>query len=434
VREFRNTSRTGAVRVWRIAVHGNEVHTQFGQLDGKMQEVVELGERKNVGRANEMTAAEDAVLLAERMVLKKTRKGYVEAGEETEDVDVSIISAETLPTNLCFYKPFNSVTPTMQEKIEQSKVWLLRKYDGEMMVIRKTLEGRCEMYSRRMLPHHHLEPDIPWTTRFPQIVRDIETSDIPNGTILLGEIIGACNEDDRWNVAKVMKSKTPKALQHQKDTSFLRYVIWDVAWMGGHQLLGTTKTSIRLDWAEEFAAGHWRPHLACPEIFIEGEYPATLAEIMELAQSRNWEGFVVIDPSETYGDRGFNLRGKAERPRDACAKIKPVFEDDFIALWDPDNGIGAYGRGKYTGKLGSVELYQINHLGETVKICDMGNGWSKKFIEDNSTTDSWPKVVQVKYESRTYKSRGDKTDALQFPRFVMEREDKAENECINPEL
>jgi len=432
MREFRNTSRTGAVRVWSIAVFGNEIHTQFGQLDGKMQEVVDLGEPKNVGRANEMTAEEDAVLLAERMVLKKTRKGYVEVGTESDEGEVDVISAETLPTNLCFYKPFNSITATMKQKIEQSEAWLLRKYDGEMMVVRKTLEGRCEMYSRRMLPHHHLEPDIPWTARFPQIVRDIEQPTIPNGTILLGEIIGASDEDDRWNVAKVLKSKTDKALQHQNDADLLRYVIWDVAWMDGHQLLGTTKISIRLDWAEEFANS--ASHLVCPEIFVEGEYPETLEEIMELAHFRKWEGFVAIDPNESYGDRGFNLRGKAERPRNACAKIKPVFEDDFIALWDPDNGIGAYGRGKYTGKLGSVELFQINHLGETVKICDMGNGWSKQFIESNSTTDSWPKVVQVKYESRTYRSRGDKTDALQFPRFIVVREDKAENECINPEL
>lgn len=432
MREFRNTSRTGAVRVWSIAVFGNEIHTQFGQLDGKMQEVVDLGEPKNVGRANEMTAEEDAVLLAERMVLKKTRKGYVEVGTESEESDVGIIAAETLPTNLCFYKPFNSITATMKQKIEQSEAWLLRKYDGEMMVVRKTLEGQCEMYSRRMLPHHHLEPDIPWTARFPQIVRDIEHPNIPNGTILLGEIIGASDEDDRWNVAKVMKSKTDKALRHQQDTSLLRYVIWDVAWMDSHQLLGDTKISIRLDWAEEFANS--MSHLVCPEIFMGGEYPADLDEIMELAHEQKWEGFVAIDPDDTYGDRGFNLRGKAERPRDACAKIKPVFEDDFIALWDPDNGIGAYGRGKYTGKLGSVELYQINHLEETVRICDMGNGWDKQFIEDNSSTDSWPKVVQVKYESRTYRSRGDKTDALQFPRFITVREDKAENECINPEL
>ena len=434
MREFHNTSRTGAVRVWRIAVHGNEIHTQFGQLDGKMQEVIDLGQAKNVGRSNEVSAEQDALMEAERTILKKTRSGYVELGEEVETEEVEIISAEVLPQSLCFYKPFNTVTPAMKEKIEKSEAWLLRKYDGEMMVIRKTLDGRCEMYSRRMLPHHHLEPEIPWTTRFPQIVRDIEQATIPNGTILLGEIIGASDEDDRWNVAKVMKSKTDKALQHQNDTDLLRYVIWDVAWMGGHQLLGTTKISIRLDWAEEFANGRWGSHLVCPEIFIEGEYPADLNEIMELAHSREWEGFVAIDPCSTYGDRGFNLRGKAERPRTACVKIKPVFEDDFIAVWDPVNGIGSYGRGKNTGKLGSVALYQINHLGEMVTICDMGNGWSQKFIEDNSVEACWPKVVQVKYESRTYRSRGDKTDALQFPRFVMEREDKAENECINPEL
>jgi ATP-dependent DNA ligase len=167
---------------------------------------------------------------------------------------------------------------------------------------------------------------------------------------------------------------------------------------------------------------------------VEGEYDPDLRLIREMIELHGWEGLVAVDPEATYGDRALNLRGKAERPRDACCKIKPVYEDDFIAIWRPEDGMGSYGSGKYREMLGSVELYQYTSGEELAYICDMGNGWSKDFIEQNSTEAKWPKVVQVKYESRTYKAKGDKTNALQFPRFISERTDKLEKECLNPEL
>lgn len=429
MREFYNTSRTGAVRVWRIYVDGNKIYTQFGQLGGKLQEVVDQGQAKNVGKANEITAEEDAVLEADRMILKKVRAGYVEEMPVASSIE-DLVQEDSLPENLSFYKPYNSVTPKMKKLIEERKAWLLRKYDGEMMVIRKGVDGRCQIYSRRMLPHHHLE-DIPWTHRFPHLVDEIETNEfIPNGTVLLGEVIGSKSVDDRWHVASVLKSKTQKALDLQERDGWLHYVIWDVAWADRLFLFEDTEIRHRLDLAELFS----RKFVRSPEILCEFEYPGDLSEIMDIALHRGWEGFVAIDPLATYREHAVNLRGKPDRPKNHCVKIKPVYEDDFIAMWDPDNGVGKYGRGKNLGKLGAVELYQFNLAGELIKISDMGNGWTNEFIDDNSDPGQWPKVLQVKYENRTYVSRGDKTNALQFPRFVAEREDKSPDECINPEL
>lgn len=429
MREFFNTSRTGAVRVWRISVEGDAVHTEFGQLGGKMQAVTDYGSVKNLGRSNEISAEVDAQNLAERMILQKTRKGYSEGQEPEEDQWLDPFEG-VLPQNLSFYKPKNSMSAKMDRMLEEGTAWALRKYDGEMMVIVKGLNGGVDIYSRRMLMSHHLE-EIPWRIRFDHIAAEVEANRrIPSGTILLGEIVGPDpEEDNRWAVAQVLKSRTTKALRLQADHGCLHYVVWDIAWWNGQKFLSDVSVGERLSILGASLDGR-NTYLHTPLCFFEYEGKEGLVEI---AARCGWEGFVVIDPAATYGDRAFNLRGKPDRPA-GCCKLKPTFEDDFVAFWDPEDETGSYGRGKNTGKLGSVELYQYDSYGTLVYICDMGNGWTKEFIEANSSPDCWPKVVQVKYESRTYMMKGDKTNALQFPRFVLEREDKAAEECINPEL
>lgn len=422
-----NRARTGAVRVWEIAVDGNEVHTRFGQLDGKMQEVTDYGQVKNLGRSNEISAEDDAINMADRMIKQKKRKGYVEVLPDTIDYDPF---EHGILDNLSFYKPQNSLNKKMEKMVEEGKAWAVRKYDGEMMVIIKNSEGEVVFYSRRMLPAHHLEDQHTWRERFDHIASEIEENDeIPNNTILLGEIVNGPGADDRWRVAKVMKSLTPKALEIQEEYGFLHFICWDVAWAAGLQLLGEMQYRFRLDHADLFSSQFVHP----PEIFIEGDYEG-VEGLRDTLVAQGWEGFVIVDPHSTYGEKSFNLRGKPDRPN-TCCKLKPVFEDDFIAYFDPEDGHGKYGRGKYTGKLGAVSLYQRTSLGGLMYICECGNGFTKEFIENNSDPSDWPKVIEVKYESRTYQDAdGHGTNALQFPRFVRVREDKDPDECINPEL
>ena len=79
-------------------------------------------------------------------------------------------------------------------------------------------------------------------------------------------------------------------------------------------------------------------------------------------------------------------------------------------------------------------MYQLNSAGEEVYICEVGSGFSDeqrtKWVSDRK----WPKVAQVEFEERFYKSAGDKTNALQLPRLSQIRGDKVPTECVNPEL
>jgi ATP-dependent DNA ligase len=79
-------------------------------------------------------------------------------------------------------------------------------------------------------------------------------------------------------------------------------------------------------------------------------------------------------------------------------------------------------------------LYQYNDKDELIYICDAGSGIDDAFRSLYSDPQCYPRAVRVIYNDRTYKSQGDKSDALQFPRIDAVRDDKEPEECVNPRL
>lgn len=73
----------GATKVWSIETEGDTIVTTYGQLDGKMQTSRKVAKGKNIGKSNETTPEQQAVLEAESTWKKKKDKGYVETREET---------------------------------------------------------------------------------------------------------------------------------------------------------------------------------------------------------------------------------------------------------------------------------------------------------------------------------------------------------------
>lgn len=415
-----NRARSGAIRIWQVALERDKVTTKFGQKDGVLQTVVDYGYEKNVGKANFISAERDAENLVDRLIREKKREGY---REELEEVTFDPFDP---PEMLRFYKPQNSLNSTMEAMIERNEAWAVRKYDGEMMVLIHCPDGEVRILSRKMHPTHHHE-NIPWSERFSHIAKSLKR-DTPRGTILLGEMVGPGWSDDRWLVAQVLKSLTPRAIELQREHGPMRFRAWDVAWWGMEQLIGKVEYRHRYDNIDELTDGDY---LLPAEVLVEDDYSG-VDDLRRIAAENRWEGFVIVNPCDTYGDRGFNLRGKPDRPS-GCCKLKPFFEDDFVAIWDPAKGQGKYGRGKYTGQFGACSLYQIDSKGKMRYICECGNGFTAEFIRENSAA-PWQKVIQVRYESRTYESEDDETNALQFPRFMMERTDKSADECVNPRL
>lgn len=66
----------GNLRVWSIYTEGAEVVVKHGQYMGKIQEKRYTAEGKNLGKANETSPAEQAILEAEAKYVKQLKSGY----------------------------------------------------------------------------------------------------------------------------------------------------------------------------------------------------------------------------------------------------------------------------------------------------------------------------------------------------------------------
>ena len=82
---YKKTS-TGAIQTWSVKVIGATMYSESGKLNGKMvptEDTIRAG--KNIGRSNETTPEEQAVLEAEARWTKKKKGGYVESINDAEN-------------------------------------------------------------------------------------------------------------------------------------------------------------------------------------------------------------------------------------------------------------------------------------------------------------------------------------------------------------
>ena len=78
----------GSIYTWNIWTEGAEIVTEYGQIDGKKQIARKIAKPKNVGRANETSANEQAKLQATSMWTKKKERKYRETLDDAEENEV----------------------------------------------------------------------------------------------------------------------------------------------------------------------------------------------------------------------------------------------------------------------------------------------------------------------------------------------------------
>lgn len=445
MREFRQEKgRTSAPQVWRIERKGNAVRVEWGQLDGAMQTTQQQFSGVNVGKANEESPEQAAQNWMDRQILLRQRKGYREVGVDGGYLTETTIQAEgetivhgdevsfiQLPRNLRFYKPKNSMTPYMEKLAANGEAWFIEKRNGNMCVVVIGEDNYARMYSSSMAISHQKE-NIPWMDRFPQIERALAGT--PAKTILLCELVAGERKDDLDRVGEVLRSLTPRAFEVQKKGA-LWLCVWDVAYYNGEMLLGVEPISERLDRAEAIVEGVeylCRPLVYAKESLIpmkDGKmesFDGSIDMAIQSAKAQGLEGWVVVDPQATYGDRALSFHGKPDRPKECC-KLKPKWEADFILRWDPDNGIGTRGKGKKSVGVGAFFAYLLDEKGEEVFVSKVGGGLTEGDVL-NYAIPGTCFVGEVEFTSIT------KDGSLQFPEFVRERMDKTTDECTLSQL
>lgn len=467
-RAFRQHHGRKEIRVWEIWLDAEgRVHTRHGQLGGAMQETSYVGKAKNVGRSNAITAEQDALAEARRDVRKKWDfEGYDEYIGDTNidrrNQDISIPALLTnLPGSFCLYKPENNLyeQKRLLEKAKKGEVLYTLKRDGVAKWVVVDFYGNIQIYSRRSRPYQDTEgpvelPDgtldwskaIPWASRFPHLVEAVKRLQLPPGSMMACELVAPPREqgDNFPYVSGLTKGYTSRALEDMQKGGLPEFYWWDIPFYDGEDLLKTRSVRDRYILIQHHSMLGGMMNPINPIQWVNFDNPDTASA---KAKEMGIEGWVVVDPTAIYGDKGWNLKGKPDRPS-SVAKLKPRFEDDFIAYWDPDNGQGEWGTGRHEagkevelpnyrkvvhGGVGAVALYQYNSAGELVYISKCSSGMDYEF-QSQLTKPDFPQVWQVEYVERTYTSEGDKTNALRHPTFLRVRPDKKPSECVNPRL
>jgi hypothetical protein len=444
-RDFRQFhSRTGTPRTWFITVDGDTVVTSWGLLEGQLQTAYETFQGVNIGKKNEKSPAQYALERAREYCRKKHWEGYREfdaAGQALDPLVETNIDFDNLPLSLCFYKPLNTAGAGLLKRAEKGEIWYSRKCNGLAFILARG-ESSAKLYSRKMLRQHDDESGTPytWDDRFPHII-EAANRIMPPNSILLGELV-AFDKHGVENVKhtkSITKSLTAQSLKDQQEKGLPTFYIWDVAFWDGVDLVTTAPVRARYEIIHsiEFRYTCVGPGLNClmPVEYFTSEHFPTPDAALTHAKKLKWEGFVLVDPDGIYGDKAYNFRGKPDRPGHACAKLKPDYESDFVVYWDPERGIGERStKGRYAQGIKSVALYQYNTRGELVYICNCASGMTEAMKRDWADPKFYPQVWEVIYTDRRYQSRGDDTNALDFPRFSQVRTDKSPDECIDEDL
>ena len=462
-------------QVWEIWVVGDRYFTRHGLLDGKMQETSKKGKLKNQGRANELSPEQDALSEARRLCRKKWDfEGYDEfVGDMNLDKRSGNISVphllSALPGSFSLYKPKNNIETDAKKLWKKaqdghSDILYTLKRNGLAVWVIVHADSSVAIYSRRNRPSHKDEGpmeredgtldysnSIPYSARYPHLIQSVKGLGLPPNSMMSCELVHPGGDTKRHfsHVQGVEKSLTERALELQAEGGWLNLYWWDIPFYQGVDLVTTRTPAQRYDLIHQFMRRVGEHNSADvrhiqPISIMDFNSPT---EALAYAEERKLEGWVVVDKNQTYDDKGWNLKGKPDRPP-VVAKLKPWFEDDFVAIWDPENGWGTYGKGRHEknkkvklpdgsrvihGGVGSVGLGQYDTKGNLVYICDCSSGMPYE-MQSALTQKSFPQVWEVKFAERSYVSEGDKTNALTHPGFVRLRTDKSPKECVNEKL
>lgn len=302
-----------SIQTWEIIVNGNQYHVLTGQLDGKIVESIPtVCSGKNLGKANETSPSEQALLEAESKFKKKKKTGYFESIDE---IDAEIYVQPMLAKS---YKDYaNKITyPCIVQC----------KFNGARAIVRKS-----GIFSRKGEPYLSV-PHISEASR--------SFFDANPTAILDGELF---NEAYRQKLNKIME--LVRKTVHISDEDFLeskkliRFYMYD-----GYNFFGhgpNSPYSIRKFYVDQITeqTEFFEP---VQDFVVKTE--AELMAVYEALVKEGHEGAIIRFPDSHYQNK---------RTKDLL-KLKPVDSDEFRIIGFTE------GTGNWSGTAKTIHLQRID--------------------------------------------------------------------------
>ena len=305
------------------------------------------------------------------------------------------IGNDMLPEKFHFLyvKPANRSILSIKDMIIQ------RKLDGTAVETFITDDNR--IFGRGVLEYGIASE---YTTRFPEIIKELKKLNIPKNTDFVGELV-VVDPVTGFESLKLVQMRTQREnkieLYSKKYPALL--IILDVVTVNGKDVTGLKY----LERINELKAsiGNENSWKSDHIFFIKNEKELD----WNFIEKNNLEGVVVRDANETY-NRGI-------------WKVKLVDTEDVYCK-------GEYNKSDRLKEFRSLICYQLDKNGIDIYVADVGGGFSdrdRKDIQkllDSGIMKDKPLVLEIKTLGRRPSLR------FRNPTFIRFRYDKSWNECL----
>ena len=366
---YKKTS-TGKIQEWEVHVkecaNVATIVNNYGQVDGKIQESAEqVLEGKNIGKANETTAWEQAVAQAKARWEKQLKRGYVETIEGAEAGEINAIIE-------------GGVFPILAHKYAEQG----HKIKFPALVQPKLDGHRCTSQNMTAILRHIAEngDEISlWSrtrkpiTSCPHIIKALKYLSIPR---LDGELYNHDYRNNFEDLTSLIRQEEPK-----EGYENIQYHVYDIP---DDSMTNEERNEI----LQSFKKGFENTPIHIVETVIVNNEDE-LYEYLNDCLARGYEGCMVRNMDGKYKyKRSYNLQ-----------KLKKFDDDEFRIV-----GIKIGTKGSMAGKAVFIcEKYRDNQLlpeGETFDVKLRGNMDDlKTYADDPSLVIG--KILTVKFQGYT---------------------------------
>ena len=197
----------GSIQQWTISVENNLITKEYGQVGGKIQTTSDFVKKgKNIGRSNETTPDEQALLEAKAQWEKKLKSGYVKSQKDAKNniVDKKFVEGGIEP--MLAHKFKDHANKIVYPAFAQPKL------DG-IRCIAMIVDGTATLWTRTRKP----------ITGVPHIIKDLEQKFATTTITFDGELYNHSYKNKFEEIVSFVRQETPK-IGHE----IVQYHIYDI--------------------------------------------------------------------------------------------------------------------------------------------------------------------------------------------------------------